>query len=64
MKTPPANIKLPDLPWKRNTCPVCGRSFQHLSRSRPRTCRSGECRYKYDYKIDRENWADYQPTFL
>jgi hypothetical protein len=64
MKIDASEIKMPDLPWKRATCPVCGRSFLHLSKARPRTCKTGDCRYKYDYGIDREQWANYQPTLF
>jgi len=58
------NPSLPKFEWKKATCVVCGESFDYLSKRRPATCRSGECRYRYHYKIDREQWADYQPSLF
>lgn len=57
-------IKVPDFQWKLGTCTVCGKQFRHLKKNPPRTCSNGDCRYKYQYKIDRHLWADYQPTLF
>jgi hypothetical protein len=58
------SFQLPPVQWRTATCPVCGQPFKYLSKNRPRTCRDGDCLYKYHYQIDRERWADYQPTFF
>ena len=57
-------IKLPEFSWQTATCPVCGETFDYLSRRRPRTCNTGECRYKYHYGVDKKDWASYQPTLF
>jgi len=53
-------LTLPELSWKKATCTVCGDDFDYLSSRRPPTCRKGECKYKYEYKIDRGKWAVHQ----
>lgn len=58
------NASMPTLAWRKATCRVCGETFDYSSRRAPATCRSGECRYKYHYKIDTHKWADYQPTLF
>lgn len=58
------DIKVPDFQWKLGTCIVCGKQFHHLKKNPPRTCSNGDCKYKYQYKIDRHTWADYQPTLF
>lgn len=63
-KTDSTAITIPDLAWKRGTCCVCGKSFDHLNQRQPATCKDGDCRYKYRYKIDHSSWADYQPTLF
>ena len=52
---------LPDMDWKQATCEVCGDSFDYSTKRRPHTCRKGECKYKYEYKIDEQTWASHQP---
>ena len=59
-----SKLVLPDFQWKTTTCEVCGCAFDYLSKRRPHTCRSGECRYKYHFNIDRRSWASYQPTLF
>ncbi|MBD3333625.1 hypothetical protein GF356_12315 [candidate division GN15 bacterium] len=57
-------LHLPDQPWRTATCCVCGRSFDYLTSRRPATCRDGECRYKYHYRIAPKTWANYQPSLF
>lgn len=64
MDTDRHDLKLPEVDWKTGTCPVCGSMFQYLTKTKPRTCRDGECRFKFHYQIDREHWADFQPSFF
>jgi hypothetical protein len=52
---------LPDLNWKQARCDVCGETFDYMSKRRPPTCKKGECKYKYEYKIDPQTWASHQP---
>jgi|GEM_PF-5973168 len=62
-----ATVPTPQMPrfqWRQATCQVCGQVFDYLGNRRPRVCRSPECRYKYQFKIDRDRWADYQPTLF
>jgi len=56
--------EIPDLPWRKATCEVCGASFDYLKRRKPHTCNRGECRYKFENEIDRTSWASYQPTLF
>lgn len=53
-------ISLPDLNWKTATCVVCGKPFDYHGRRKPKTCRNGACRYRYEYKIEPEKWAGHQ----
>jgi len=55
---------LPELPWRKATCEVCGECFDYLKKRPPHTCNDGECRYKYEHGIDRTSWANYQPTLF
>ena len=59
-----SKTSLPDLPWRKATCEVCGSTFDYLKRRAPHTCNDGECRYKYQHGIDRTTWANYQPTLF
>lgn len=56
--------RLPKLDWKHATCDVCGQTFDYISRRRPHVCKRGECRYKFEYKIEPQKWASYQPTLF
>jgi hypothetical protein len=47
--------------WKQATCEVCGETFDYSNKRRPATCKKGECKYKYEYKIDPQGWASHQP---
>ncbi|MFH1686716.1 MAG: hypothetical protein ABIE70_04255 [bacterium] len=55
---------MPELAWRRGTCPVCGEGFDYLNQRQPSTCNNGDCRYRYRYKIEPSSWADYQPTLF
>lgn len=54
----------PKLDWKTTTCVVCGKPVDYISKQRPKTCRGGECEYKFHYKIDPKKWATYQPNLF
>ena len=64
MQNDKPEIKMPDLDWKVGECEVCGKPFKFLGKRKPHTCRDGECRYKFDYKISPENWASHQPDLF
>lgn len=53
--------KLPKLNWQKTSCEVCGKTFDYLTKKRPRICKNGDCQYKFHYKIDETKWASYQP---
>lgn len=57
-------LTLPKVAWKTATCEVCGEPFDYMGKRRPHTCQTGECRYKYHYKIEPKSWATYQPTLF
>jgi len=59
-----SEAQLPKFQWKRTTCVVCGKSFEYSSARAPRVCRDGTCRYKFEYSVDRNNWADYEPDLF
>ena len=50
--------------WKRTTCLVCGKTVDYLSKRPPKTCKGGDCEYKYHYKIDEKKWVTYQPNLF
>nr|MBN2276111.1 hypothetical protein [candidate division Zixibacteria bacterium] len=56
--------KLPDLEWKTAVCEVCGEIFEYFAKKKPHTCKNGECRYRFDHKINPHTWASYQPTLF
>ncbi|HOD67447.1 MAG TPA: hypothetical protein PK186_12320 [candidate division Zixibacteria bacterium] len=56
-------ISLPDLNWKTATCVVCGKPFDYHGR-KPKTCRDGNCRYRFEYKIEPDKWAGRQKTLF
>ena len=58
------SVKLPKLNWKTATCEVCGKSFDYMTKRKPRTCNSGDCQYKFHYKIDVTSWATHQPNLF
>lgn len=64
MSEPRRKLTLPKVDWKTATCEVCGEPFDYMGKRRPHTCQTGECRYKYHYKIEPKTWATYQPTLF
>ena len=58
------SLSLPSLKWKQATCEVCGETFDYSSKRRPPTCKKGECKYKFEYKIDPQSWASHQPELF
>lgn len=64
METARGKISLPKLDWKKATCEVCGETFDYTGQRRPHTCKKGDCKYKYQYKIESETWARHQPTLF
>ena len=61
MSSEKRGLSMPDLEWKQATCEVCGETFDYMKKRRPPTCQKGECKYKYEYKIDQQSWASHQP---
>ena len=55
---------MPQQDWRKATCPVCGETFDYLGNRRPKVCRAPECKYKFQFKIDRDSWADFQPSLF
>ena len=54
------SLTLPKLDWKKGVCEVCGESFDYITNRRPHTCKKGECKYKFEYKIKPETWVNHQ----
>ncbi len=53
-------ISMPTLDWKTATCIVCGKPFDYHGKKKPKICRDGGCRYKFEYNIDPDKWAGHQ----
>lgn len=64
MKKASGKINLPKLNWKKATCEVCGQSFDYTGQRQPRTCKNGDCLYKFQYQINTDQWASHQPTLF
>ena len=64
MKQDNHGLSLPKMNWKKATCEVCGEAFDYSSKRPPHTCKKGECKYKYEYKIDPQSWASHQPELF
>jgi hypothetical protein len=60
MESKRTDIKLPNFQWRETPCEVCGNVVKYLNK-RPHTCNNGDCRYKFEYKINKESWANHQP---
>ena len=60
MPTDRPRLSLPQLDWKTATCRVCGNSFDYLGKRRPPTCKNGDCRYRWEHRINPHTWAGHQ----